>query len=755
MKYSQALQSKLDAALRQKGPDYQPRTRHLNNGLPIYTNRLILQNSPYLLQHAHNPVDWHPWGEEAFALARQENKPVFLSIGYATCHWCHVMEEESFENIEIARILNSHFIAIKVDREQYPDVDQTYMTAVMMISGHGGWPMSTFLTGDGKPFFGGTYYPPATFSDLLLKIQQAWENRHHDIIVQAEQLATAVQTANATQEQVKNLGMQAVDSALAQILERYDSLSGGFSDAPKFPNEPLLLLLLQYADRHPGEQLVNALQHTLSAMAQGGIYDQVGGGFHRYATDSRWLVPHFEKMLYNQAYLARVYTQAWRLSGDPLYARIVRQTLDYVLREMTSEQGGFHSATDADSEGQEGAYFIWSQKEIEQLLAAKDAAFIIALFGITTQGNFEGKNILHLPASLKETAAQQHITLQQLFSRLDPLLQTLRKQREKRIPPLTDDKILVAWNGMLITALAEAGDALHEPRYLEAAEHAADFLWQAQRPERGILWRVNLRSQASIPGRQDDYAHFSEALLALYDIDSNPLRLRQAAELADEMLEKFLETSSGALLMGQDKTLFTQPKDAHDGALPSGNAVAVRVLSRLARRTGKAEYADSAARILQAFSGSISQQPAAYAYMLAQLDELQNGEIGPRQYAARGAVKITARRTAADLLSVDITIADGWHINAHQPLQKNLVATTIELQGQSPWRLLDIRYPQAKLEKLRFEQQPLALYQGQIQIQATFSLQPEQAANPIHLQLQLQACNQDSCLAPETIQLSI
>lgn len=754
MKYPQTLQSRLDAALKQKGPSYCPRTRHLHDGRPLYTNRLILQDSPYLLQHAHNPVDWHPWGEEAFTQAREQNKPVFLSIGYATCHWCHVMEEESFENPAVARILNAHFIAIKVDREQHPDVDQAYMTAVMMISGHGGWPMSSFLTGDGKPFFGGTYYPAATFIDLLNKIHAAWEDRHQDIIVQAEQLASAVQMANATRAQIDALGMQAVDAAVEQVLERYECSNCGFSDAPKFPNEPLLLLLLQAAERRPGEQLPQALQHTLSAMAQGGIHDQVGGGFHRYATDSRWLVPHFEKMLYNQAYLARVYARAWRLTGDPLHARVARQTLDYVLREMTSADGGFYSATDADSEGHEGSYFVWSKKEIEKLLAAADAAFVIELFGVTAQGNFEGKNILHLPVSLQEAATRKNIPLQQLLDRLDPLLLSLREHREMRMPPLSDDKIITAWNGMLITALAEAGDILKEPRYSDAAQRAADFLWRSQRPERGILWRVNLQGQASIPGRQDDYVHFCEALLALYDLDGNPLRLQQAAELADEMLDKFLEASSGALIMSQDEILFTQPKDGHDGALPSGNAVAVRVLTRLASRTGKAEYADSAGKILQAFSGDIAQQPSAYAYMLAQLDERLNGETGPRQYAAGGAIRITARHETPYTLDITIDIAEGWHINAHQPLQQDLIATAVELQEQSPWQLQEVHYPEATLEKVRYQANPLALYQGRVQIQVRLAATHE-SAGPIHLQLQLQACNQDSCLAPETIRLSI
>jgi uncharacterized protein len=758
MNYSAPLTSELASALASKGADYVPRTKHLTNGNPDYTNRLILEDSPYLLQHAHNPVNWYPWGKEAFAAAKKENKPVFLSIGYATCHWCHVMEEESFESIGIAEILNTHFIAIKVDREQYPDIDQTYMTAVTMVAGQGGWPMSSFLTYEGKPFFGGTYFPPASFTDLLLKVHQAWKNHPQEIFAQAEKLADAVRRANSTQEQVSNLELTAVQSAIDSILAQYDAHNGGFSPAPKFPNEPLLLLLLQAAHYQPHKQLKEALMHTLSAMAQGGIYDQIGGGFHRYSTDNQWLVPHFEKMLYNQAYLARIYAQAYRLTGNPLYARVARQTLDYVLREMTTASGSFYSATDADSEGHEGTYFIWSEEEINSLLNTRDAALIINTFGITGKGNFEGKNILYLPHLLPEVAKKNGLDITQLLLRLDPLLETLRKYRETRIPPLTDNKVIVAWNGMLMTALAEAGLLLNEPLYIKSAERAADALWKSQRPKAGILWRVNLDGKASIAARQGDYVHFIEALLALYDVTGNPVRLQQAQALTDEMLNKFLDKTSATLNMGQDELLFTQPKDSYDGALPSGNAVAVRVLSRLAKRTGDPSYADSAAKILQAFSGSILRQPAAYSYMLAQLSEIQNGEIGVQQYAARGALKIDShlyyKKNNEMNLAVEINIADGWYINANRPLQETLVATAISLLEDADWQLQSVAYPKPTLKKMRYEETPLALYQHKVLINATLSEKSHKVSYPLHLNLQLQACNQQSCLPPETIILS-
>ncbi len=639
------MQQRLLDALAAKGPDYRPRTRHLTaEGQPIYTNRLILEDSPYLLQHAHNPVNWYPWGDEAFADAAEQNKPIFLSIGYATCHWCHVMEEQSFESTSVADILNEHYICIKVDREQYPDIDATYMTAVTLFSGHGGWPMSSFLCPNGEPFFGGTYFPKANFIDLLTRIEHAWAGERELVYQQAEQLADAVEHSASGTAQLEEINENLISSVVEIVLGNYDARHGGFSSAPKFPHEPLLLLILQVLERQPHSTLSAALEHTLAAMAQGGIYDQVGGGFHRYSVDQFWLVPHFEKMLYNQAYLTRSYLRAFILTGNPLHERVVRQTLDYVLREMRDQSGLFYSATDADSEGREGTYFVWTIDEIERLLPEDDAQFLVEIFGMTKGGNFEGNNILYLPQSLASVSRARQQSLEHLCQRLDGLLETLREYRRHRVPPLTDDKILVAWNGMLITALAEAGHHLNAAGYLQAAEKAANTLWQTQRTERQ-LWRVNLRGKASVAGKQEDYALLAEAFLTLYDFTGTDEYLARARLLTDEMLDRFLDASSGALQMGNERLLFTQPKDSYDGALPSGNAVAVRVLHRLYRRSGESAYRESARNILRYFAGRINAQPLAYAYMLAQLDELNHGEIGDCQYVAEGAIKITAELT--------------------------------------------------------------------------------------------------------------
>ena len=756
MTYPEKLQQQITLALKNKGVSYQARTRHLADGKPVYTNRLILTESPYLIQHAHNPVNWYPWGEEAFAIAKKENKPIFLSIGYATCHWCHVMEEESFESLAVAKILNQDFIAIKVDREQHPDVDATYMTAVTMLAGRGGWPMSSFITTEGKPFYGGTYYPEHAFISVLTQLKNAWDKDHKNVLAEAERISQAVTRQTTQKKAVAALEQSVVQSAAQQSLSLYDPQYGGFSQAPKFPNEPILLLLLQLAERNSNPQIIGALNKTLNAMAEGGIYDQVGGGFHRYATDSHWLTPHFEKMLYNQAYLARAYLRAYRLTGNPLYARIATQTLDYTLREMKNSHHVFYSATDADSEGEEGTYFVWTIDDIKKLLPESEVDFFISLFGLTAQGNFEGKNILFLPQSLQKTAQQQNTSLTILLNRLDPLLELLRKHRQTRIPPLTDDKVITAWNGMLIATLAEASDILKQPQYLIAAKNAAQSLWQTQYNKKGKLWRINLNNQPSITAKQDDYAHFSEALLALYDATADKSYLEKAELLAHKMVELFLDTQSGAFVMGKDQLLFTHPKDSYDGALPSGNAMAVQLFNRLFKRTGKDAYQNYATNILNAFSSQMNEYPSAYTYMLAQLDESTHGEVSHQQYAARGAIKIdtTIDKTKQNeyKLTIHFKAHSDWHINSNKPLQKDLIATELSIDDKQDWLLKDIQYPQAELIKTKFGAKEMALYQGAFTVSATLSKKgTSDHFTPIKIKLNLQACNQESCLAPELL----
>ncbi len=443
--HSTELKQQIQAAYVAKGDDYLPRTQHLDDeGQAIYINRLIFQDSPYLLQHAHNPVDWHPWGPEAFALAQRENKPVFLSIGYSTCHWCHVMEIESFEDESIARYMNEHYISIKVDRELLPDIDTIYMTAVMMVNGQSGWPMSSFLTSDGKPFYGGTYYPPAQFQNLLEQVYKTWTDDHEQYLEQANAITEEINRIMSAKQKATSITNDTIEKAVQNMLGSYDSTYGGFGRTPKFPNEPNLFLLLEAAVHFDDTFDLDVLNKTLREMAQGGIYDHVAGGFHRYSTDQHWLVPHFEKMLYNQANLARIYLRAYELTGNDFYKQVVSETLDYVLREMTDSEGGFYSATDADSEGREGAFFVWDKAELKSLLTADEFKLAVDVFGVTDSGNFEGENILFLPEPYAAYAERHKLVLGELHKDVATIKEKLLVARNKRIPPLRDDKIITA-----------------------------------------------------------------------------------------------------------------------------------------------------------------------------------------------------------------------------------------------------------------------------------------------------------------------
>ncbi|MBP8289966.1 MAG: DUF255 domain-containing protein [Chromatiaceae bacterium] len=761
------LQRTLDAALDAKGPGYRPRTEHLRpDGRPRFTNRLILEDSPYLLQHAHNPVDWYPWGPDAFKRARREGKLVFLSIGYSTCHWCHVMERESFEDLKIAHQLNDHYIAIKVDREVHSDIDQVYMTAAELLTGGGGWPLSSILTPEGETIAAGTYFPPAEFADLLQRAQALWRQRPEELRAQARQVASAVARALAAESQAAELGDAVIAQAVVDLLAHHDELQGGFDRIPKFPQEPRLGLLLDQALRQDDRQVLAAAVFTLKAMARGGIHDQVGGGFHRYATDYEWLVPHFEKMLYNQAQLARLYVAAWRLTGDPGLARVARRTLDFVLRDLTSPEGGFYSATDADSEGEEGRFFLWTPAQIKAALDPRDADLAIALYGVTQSGNFEGRNILSLPEAPETFAAAHGLALDRLWPQVDRIDQVLYKHREARPHPHRDEKILTAWNGMMIAALAEAGDALHEPRYLAAAERAADLLWAKVRTSPGELKRVYLDGRAAQPGLLEDYAFLGEGLVTLYDATGHPGWLERARELADALGSRFADPTGGGLFMGEaatDTPLMARPKDVSDGAMPSGTSAALHLLAALARRSDDLTYGERAKALVASVSGQVRGLPTAYPALLVALNRLRHGETGPRQYAARGAARVEARLLpkgpGATTLVLDLALSPGWHLNADRPLQDYLIPTRVRLAGDTPgWRLGEGRYPPPEVLKLGFQREPLAVYQGQVRIEAALerTANPDGQAHPwLPLELRLQACNDTLCLPPETLVLQV
>ena len=582
-------------------------------------NRLARETSPYLLQHAHNPVDWYPWGDEAFARARAEDKPILLSVGYSACHWCHVMERESFENTEIATVMNRHFVNVKVDREERPDVDHIYMQAVQSMTGQGGWPMTVFLTPDGTPFYGGTYFPPVDrhglpgFPRLLQALADAWANRRNDVLDNGRQLAAALGQESRLRAAGTVLSDEILFSAFQGVSAQFDEEHGGLGGAPKFPQPMIWEFVLRFARRSGNPYARRMVHTTLVKMARGGIYDQLGGGFARYSVDRLWLVPHFEKMLYDNAQLASLYLHAWQAFGDPECRRVCEETLDYVLREMTDPAGGFYSAQDADSEGHEGKFFVWTPDEIRQVLGP-DADAAMAYWGVDRGPNFEGKSILWLPGQPDPERAA-------------PWRHKLFDARERRVKPGRDDKVLAAWNGLMARAFAEAGRTLGRADYVETARRNAEFVLGSMRSS-GRLLRTWKAGVAKLKAYLEDHAMVAAALVELYAATFDRLWLDEARGLADEMLRLFWDDGIGGFFdTGSDhERLIVRPRNLYDNAVPCGSSVAVEVLLRLATLTGDERYERHALSALRPMADLLGRHPTAFGRFLCALDF----HVGPR-----------------------------------------------------------------------------------------------------------------------------
>lgn len=593
-------------------------------------NRLANESSPYLLQHAGNPVDWYPWCDEALARARDEQKPIFLSIGYSACHWCHVMEHESFEDKQIANFLNEHFVCIKVDREERPDLDQIYMSAVQIMNqGQGGWPMSVFLTSDQKPFFGGTYWPPYSngrmpgFDQITQAISETWENRRQQAVEQADNLTQHIHQIFASDDQVQTLANDEVFRTAAARLESiFDFTHGGFGGAPKFPHAIDLQLLLRIWHRTRNDGLLRMVRLNLDKMAAGGIYDHLGGGFSRYSVDQQWLVPHFEKMLYDNALLTSAYLDAYQATGQSHYATIARQTLDYVLKYMTDPQGGFHSTEDADSEGEEGIFYVWRPDQIQDILGNQRAERFCYVYDVTENGNFESKSILNLPKTLEQCAQIKNWDLNELLVELAEDREKLLKARDQRIRPSKDDKVLVSWNGLMIDTMAKAAGILSEPRYLEAAERAADFLLTNLRDKDGRLLHSWRNGTAKLAAYLDDYACLANALVTLYEVSFQERWISQSAKLIDVVLEHFRDPDLGGFYFTADdhEPLITRTKDFHDSSVPSASGMVATVLIRMGKLCGKANYLDAAHQTLASSRVIIQKSPTAAGQLLLALD---------------------------------------------------------------------------------------------------------------------------------------
>ncbi len=602
-------------------------------------NRLISEKSPYLLQHAHNPVDWYPWGEEAFVKAKNEDKPIFLSIGYSTCHWCHVMENESFEDEEVAKLMNEAFVSIKVDREERPDIDRIYMTVCQMLSQGGcGWPLNIIMTPDKKPFYAATYIPKenrhgrAGMLEFVPRIKEIWKAQRASVLDSADQITSAIRQASqvSNEKKGKQLSKSTLKEAYDQLAQNFDTVHGGFGRAPKFPTPHNLLFLLRYW-RSAGEDKAKMIvERTLYAMRRGGIYDHVGFGFHRYSTDPEWLVPHFEKMLYDQAMLAMAYIEGYQATGNRDYEKTAREIFTYVLRDMTSPEGGFYSAEDADSEGKEGKFYLWTEDEIKKVLSKEESDLVIKVFNIEKGGNFSEEatgrktheNILHLSGSLPDAASLLNLEIEQLESQVETAREKLFSEREKRVHPHKDDKILTDWNGLVIAALAKGASAFDEPKYAEAAGRAAGFILGKMQKANGELLHRYRGGDAGIDANLDDYAFMVWGLLELYEATFDVSYLQAAIRLNSSMIAKFWDDKNGGFYFttGDSEDLIVRQKEIYDGAVPSGNSVAMLNLLRLGRITAKPDLEGKAAGIGSFFSNAVKQYPAAFTQLMVALD---------------------------------------------------------------------------------------------------------------------------------------
>jgi len=776
-----------------------------------HTNRLASESSPYLLQHAHNPVDWYPWGPEAFAAARERNVPILLSVGYSTCYWCHVMERECFEDPTIAALMNEKFVCIKVDREERPDVDDIYMAALQAMTGGGGWPMNVFLTPPGargpddpglEPFYAGTYFPPGegtgrpSWPTVLTRLSEAWTTQRQDILDQAAGATTAVRDAIAEATAPARIDTAQIGMALSTLVQIFDETSGGFGRAPKFPQPVFLELLFDVrpgiSDPAVGARTDRAIKETLEAMALGGIHDQVGGGFHRYSVDATWTVPHFEKMLYDNALLASVYARYYAATRDPLAARTVRRTLDYVLREMTDPSGAFFSAQDAEVDGHEGANYLWTRDELVAVLGPDDGAFAANIFGVDAGPNFQDphhpedprKSVLILRERPEALATELGITPDAFIARLDAVSAKVLDARSRRPQPALDDKVITAWNGLMIAALAEGAIALGDPKYLDGAERGAKAIMATMRAPDGTLLRTSRGGTPSpTPGVLEDYAFLIKGLIAVHRAGALSMRadltyLDEARRLTEIVFNRFGDPRVGVVYNTPAGTadLIVRARGSYDGAVPSAQSVMIHNLIDLADITRDDGYKESAETILTSVSGEVARSPLATVnstralLRILRLDPTYPDRLGPVAAAAPAApndpVKILARGERINVaegqtadLPIRIEIDPGYHINAHNPGVTGLTGIDARIDGTQAVAL-DVAWPAGSpltTAALPDGQGPLLVHTGAVEL--TLRLRRTGAAwipgeRPI-IRITYQVCTDTACLAPRTVELDV
>ncbi|MEZ6129128.1 MAG: DUF255 domain-containing protein [Planctomycetaceae bacterium] len=782
------------AAQEASADDDEPQT----DGNHKHTNLLSKETSPYLLQHAHNPVHWHPWGPEAFAKAKKEGKPVFLSVGYSTCYWCHVMERESFEKEDVAQILNEHFVAIKVDREERPDVDEQFMITTQLVTGRGGWPNSVWLTPEGKPWMAGTYFPRDRFKQVLTQLAEIWKTRRDEVNRQADRLADAMRQTDAvaTEGTDKPPGPELISKAIADITQKFDRKNGGFGTAPKFPPHGDLRLLIQKYRHTKDAELLTMIQATLDAMLAGGIRDHLGGGFHRYSTDDHWLLPHFEKMLYDNAQLMRAYVDGFALTGDERYREVVEEMFVWLQREMTDSEGGFYSAIDSESEQEEGRFYVWTSEDIQTPLGSEDGRLFADVYGVLPTGNFTeeatgkspGTNILYLPERIDVVAGRKNIPPEQLKGRLTTMRDTLLTARSKRTFPHLDDKVLTSWNALMIESLAVAGREFNEPRYTTAAAKAAGFVLKSMVSDDGTLLRTFRNGQAKQPAFLDDYAFLIGALIEVHAATKQNHWLKSAQSLADDLLQRFEDKQHGAFFFttADNSDILARSRNLLGGGnIPSGNGVAAQVLLKLDRLQPSPVYRAAAVRTLNTLSSLMWRSPGgADSLVLAVADALQDGTalteppqaaMPPTGSSHSGDGDIVSRfeklpvsgellvsnRTVRPGQQLDVTIVltvkDGWHLYGPNPDVDFLIETKVELLKSDGVRLVKLTPPKGTDKLDRTVDRKLVLYEGELKFRIILEVAPDAVPGNTRLEFQVtsQACDDERCLPPEKHKLPL